>query len=54
MAPKTLAEQLAELEDPTPKDFDPEDLERAGPDSDDEGAEAADPNAGREHYQAVG
>ncbi|KAG2005090.1 hypothetical protein GB937_009047 [Aspergillus fischeri] len=54
MAPKTLAERLAELEDPTPKDFDPEDLERAGPDSDDEGAEAADPNAGREHYQAVG
>jgi protein AATF/BFR2 len=39
----------------TPRsDFDPEDLERAGPDSDDEGAEAADPNAGREHYQAVG
>ncbi|GIC88067.1 AATF family protein [Aspergillus udagawae] len=54
MAPKSLAEQLAELEDPTPKDFDPEDLDRAGPDSDDEGAEAADPNAGREHYQAVG
>ncbi|GIK05571.1 rRNA-processing protein bfr2 [Aspergillus viridinutans] len=54
MAQKTLAERLAELEDPTPKDFDPEDLERAGPDSDDEGAEAADPNAGREHYQAVG
>ncbi|KAH2415123.1 rRNA-processing protein bfr2 [Aspergillus fumigatus] len=54
MAPKTLAERLAELEDPTPKDFDPEDLERAGPDSDDEGNEAADPNAGREHYQAVG
>ncbi|KAH1346712.1 rRNA-processing protein bfr2 [Aspergillus fumigatus] len=54
MAPKTLAERLAELEDPTPKDFDPEDLERAGPDSDDEGDEAADPNAGREHYQAVG
>ncbi|KAF7165746.1 hypothetical protein CNMCM6106_001822 [Aspergillus hiratsukae] len=54
MAPKSLAERLAELEDPSPKDFDPEDLERAGPDSDDEGAEAADPNAGREHYQAVG
>ncbi|GFF43886.1 protein bfr2 [Aspergillus udagawae] len=54
MAPKSLAERLAELEDPTPKDFDPEDLDRPGPDSDDEGAEAADPNAGREHYQAVG
>ncbi|RLL96026.1 rRNA-processing protein bfr2 [Aspergillus turcosus] len=54
MAPKSLAERLAELEDPTPKDFDPEDLDRAGPDSDDEGAEPADPNAGREHYQAVG
>ncbi|EAW06610.1 AATF family protein [Aspergillus clavatus NRRL 1] len=54
MAPKSLAEQIAELEDPTPKDFDPEDLDRAGPDSDDEAGQAADPNAGREHYQAVG
>jgi protein AATF/BFR2 len=51
---KSLAEQIAELEDPTPKDFDPEDLDRGAPDSDDEGGKAADENAGREHYQAVG
>ncbi|KAE8354647.1 apoptosis antagonizing transcription factor-domain-containing protein [Aspergillus coremiiformis] len=54
MGPKSLAEQIAELEDPTPKDFDPEDLERGGPDSDDEEDRVADSNAGREHYQAVG
>ncbi|EAU33247.1 conserved hypothetical protein [Aspergillus terreus NIH2624] len=51
---KSLAEQIAELEDPTPKDFDPEDLDCGAPDSDDEGGKAADENAGREHYQAVG
>ncbi|KNG85374.1 protein bfr2 [Aspergillus nomiae NRRL 13137] len=54
MGPKSLAEQIAELEDPTPKDFDPEDLERGGSDSEDEGGRAADSSAGREHYQAVG
>ncbi|KAB8227500.1 apoptosis antagonizing transcription factor-domain-containing protein [Aspergillus alliaceus] len=55
MGPKSLAEQLAELEDPTPKDFDPEDLERGGgSDSDEEGERVTDSNAGREHYQAVG
>ncbi|KAF7595090.1 rRNA-processing protein bfr2 [Aspergillus hancockii] len=54
MGPKSLAEQFAELDDPTPKDFDPEDLERGGQESDDEGADVADPNIGREHYQAVG
>ncbi|KAI9925239.1 hypothetical protein ASPWEDRAFT_121454 [Aspergillus wentii DTO 134E9] len=53
MAPKSLAEQIAELDDPTPKDFDPEDLER-GQGSDDDDASEADANAGREHYQAVG
>ena len=35
-------------------DFDPEDLERGGSDSEDEGGRAADSSAGREHYQAVG
>ncbi|KAH8427946.1 AATF family protein [Aspergillus melleus] len=55
MARRSLAEQYAELDDPTPKDFDPEDLERAGPDSDDdESGRDVDENAGREHYQAVG
>ncbi|KAA8644544.1 hypothetical protein EYZ11_006877 [Aspergillus tanneri] len=54
MGPKSLAEQIAELDDPTPKDFDPEDLDRGGPESDDEGGQDVDENAGREHYQAVG
>ncbi|KAL1964738.1 hypothetical protein VTN77DRAFT_6605 [Rasamsonia byssochlamydoides] len=51
---KTLAEQLADLEDPAPKDFDPEDPDLGAPDSDDESASEVDENAGREHYQAVG
>ncbi|KAJ5907365.1 hypothetical protein N7495_000047 [Penicillium taxi] len=57
MAPsktRSLADQLADLEDPTPKDFDPEDLDRDGNSSDDEAGNAPDANAGREHYQAVG
>ncbi|PKY03004.1 TRAUB-domain-containing protein [Aspergillus campestris IBT 28561] len=55
MAPKSLAEQIAELDDPTPKDFDPEDLEQGAQDSsDEEGGQDADASAGREHYQAVG
>ncbi|KAJ5407691.1 Protein bfr2 [Penicillium cosmopolitanum] len=55
MAPgKSLADQLADLEDPTPKDFDPEDIERDGNSSDEEGGKPAESNAGREHYQAVG
>ncbi|RAL06842.1 AATF family protein [Aspergillus homomorphus CBS 101889] len=54
MAPKSLAEQLAELEDPTPRDFDPEDLDRGDQDSEDEGGNAGGADAGREHYQAVG
>ncbi|KAF9887001.1 rRNA-processing protein bfr2 [Aspergillus nanangensis] len=52
---KSLAEQIAELEDPTPKDFDPEDLDRGVSDSEEEDSDnAVDTNAGREHYQAVG
>ncbi|RAK71367.1 AATF family protein [Aspergillus fijiensis CBS 313.89] len=54
MAPKSLAQQLAELEDPTPRDFDPEDLDRGVQSSDEEGGKAVDADAGREHYQAVG
>ncbi|OQE32156.1 hypothetical protein PENSTE_c001G07524 [Penicillium steckii] len=55
MAPgKSLADQLAELEDPTPKDFDPEDIDRDGNSSDEEAGKPSETNAGREHYQAVG
>lgn len=76
MARRSLAEQYAELDDPTPKgstqstpsflnlfcianmfsqtDFDPEDLDRGDPDSDDESSREVDEDAGREHYQAVG
>ncbi|KAJ6014165.1 Protein bfr2 [Penicillium herquei] len=57
MAPgkvRSLADQLADLEDPTPKDFDPEDLDRDGPSSDEEDGKTLDADAGREHYQAVG
>ncbi|KAL4758480.1 AATF family protein [Aspergillus foveolatus] len=53
MAPKSLAEQIADLEDLTPRDYDPEDIER-GEISSDEDVEVKDTNAGREHYQAVG
>ncbi|KAF2398778.1 TRAUB-domain-containing protein [Trichodelitschia bisporula] len=52
---RTLAEQIAELDDPAPKDFDPEDVERLESDSDgsadDESEVEADPRA---HYEAVG
>ncbi|KAJ5113157.1 Protein bfr2 [Penicillium angulare] len=57
MAPakaRSLADQLADLEDPTPKDFDPEDLDRDVSSSDEGDDQRADANAGREHYQAVG
>ncbi|KAJ5319779.1 hypothetical protein PENANT_c026G09857 [Penicillium antarcticum] len=51
---RSLADQLADFEDPTPKDFDPEDIENGGQSSDDDDVETPDENAGREHYQAVG
>ncbi|BCR92852.1 AATF family protein [Aspergillus chevalieri] len=58
MAPrsKSLAEQFADLDDPTPKDFDPEDLDHAkdGQSDDEESGAEEDGDAGREHYQAVG
>ncbi|KAI5295010.1 rRNA-processing protein bfr2 [Ascosphaera acerosa] len=61
MAPskrRTLADELADLEDPTPKDFDPEDIERQDAASDsDSGASSADEGGeftGREHYEEVG
>ncbi|KAI9826596.1 MAG: rRNA-processing protein bfr2 [Thelocarpon impressellum] len=54
--PKTLAEQITELGDPTPKDFDPE--EHGDPPSTDDGSESdagVDTDLdGREHYVDVG
>ncbi|KAJ9200358.1 hypothetical protein DTO164E3_3065 [Paecilomyces variotii] len=49
---RSLADQLKDLEDPTPKDFDPEDQDD-GLRSDDDRS-VADDNAGREHYEDVG
>ncbi|OAX77499.1 hypothetical protein ACJ72_08202 [Emergomyces africanus] len=53
---KSLAEQIADLDDPTPKDFDPEDLNDRAESSEDQSPESeyGDDNAGREHYIAVG
>ncbi|KAK2861407.1 hypothetical protein FQN49_004234 [Arthroderma sp. PD_2] len=51
---KSRAEQIAELEDPTPKEFDPEDQSDGARDSDSEGPSDSDnADAGREHYEAV-
>ncbi|KAJ5175816.1 Protein bfr2 [Penicillium canariense] len=51
---RSLADKLADLEDPTPRDFDPEDIEHDDASSDEGAGKASDLNAGREHYQAVG
>ncbi|KAJ5484171.1 Protein bfr2 [Penicillium diatomitis] len=52
---RSLADQLADLEDPTPKDFDPEDIERDVDSIGDDGPKnPSDVTAGREHYQSVG
>ncbi|KAL1746809.1 apoptosis-antagonizing transcription factor [Schizophyllum fasciatum] len=48
----SLAQQLAQLDDTTPVDFDPEDLQSAPADNED--AEMKDAAAGREHYLDVG
>ncbi|MCJ1245338.1 rRNA-processing protein bfr2 [Trapelia coarctata] len=54
--PKSLAEQIADLDDPTPKDFDPEDIEGAfgAKDGSSSGSGDEDDGAGREHYVDVG
>ncbi|KAF2670060.1 TRAUB-domain-containing protein [Microthyrium microscopicum] len=58
MAPskkKTLAQQIADLNDTTPRDVDPEDLDlynKNADDSSDPGSEENE-NAGREHYEEV-
>ncbi|KAL1849767.1 rRNA-processing protein bfr2 [Paecilomyces lecythidis] len=49
---RSLADQLKDLEDPMPKDYDPEDQDE-GLRSDDDRS-VADDNAGREHYEDVG
>jgi protein AATF/BFR2 len=47
-----ILKEIAELSNPAPKDFDPEDLV---PDFEDSGSEAADEgDVGREHYVSVG
>ncbi|EED21018.1 vesicle-mediated transport protein Bfr2/Che-1, putative [Talaromyces stipitatus ATCC 10500] len=51
---RSLADQLADLEDPTPKDFDPEDPDNGLENSEDESGSEADEDAGREHYEKVG
>ncbi|KMU81520.1 bfr2 [Coccidioides immitis H538.4] len=55
---KSLAEQIADLDDPTPKDFDPEDQNDHGQTSDDEDQISEDGEgleiSGREHYEVVG
>ncbi|KAJ6150608.1 Apoptosis-antagonizing transcription factor C-terminal [Penicillium samsonianum] len=53
-AARSLADQLADFEDPTPKDFDPEDIDNGQQSSDDEGEDKEEVTAGREHYQTVG
>ncbi|OQD61936.1 hypothetical protein PENPOL_c014G05506 [Penicillium polonicum] len=53
-AARSLADQLADFEDPTPKDFDPEDIDNGQQSSDDEGEDNEEVTTGREHYQTVG
>ncbi|KAJ5973106.1 Apoptosis-antagonizing transcription factor C-terminal [Penicillium vulpinum] len=53
-AGRSLVDQLADFEDPTPKDFDPEDIDNGQQSSDDEGEDQEEVNTGREHYQTVG
>ncbi|EIW79177.1 TRAUB-domain-containing protein [Coniophora puteana RWD-64-598 SS2] len=49
----SLSEQIAQLEEAAPVDFDPEDVQAAGADPDEELA-SGDPSAAREHYLDVG
>jgi protein AATF/BFR2 len=52
---KTLAEQIAELQDSAPKDYDPEDVDLYNKEADEStGSESEErDNAGTEHYEAV-
>ncbi|KAB2572325.1 Protein bfr2 [Lasiodiplodia theobromae] len=51
---KTLAEQLADLDGPAPKDFDPEEPDNFDSESDDSGSDEENAHDGREHYVEVG
>ncbi|KAM0125840.1 hypothetical protein ACHAO1_010417 [Botrytis cinerea] len=51
---KNLAKQIKELEDPVPKDFDPEDDKPAQESGSESGDESDDGLAGTEHYVQVG
>ncbi|CAP86852.1 rRNA-processing protein bfr2 [Penicillium rubens] len=53
-AARSLADQLADFEDPTPKDFDPEDIDNGQQSSDDESENEGEVTTGREHYETVG
>ncbi|CAG8064034.1 unnamed protein product [Penicillium olsonii] len=50
---RSLADQLADFEDPTPKDFDPEDIDNGAQSSDEESGDDDEVNTGREHYEKV-
>ncbi|KAK6333323.1 rRNA-processing protein bfr2 [Orbilia javanica] len=53
----SLAEQIAQLSNPAPAEFDPESVQDPYASDNDDGSDAAseaDPNAGREHYVEVG
>ncbi|OJD30332.1 transcription factor aatf che-1 protein [Diplodia corticola] len=51
---KSLAEQLADLDNPAPKDFDPEEPDNDASESDDSGSDDENAHDGREHYVDVG
>ncbi|KAL8866548.1 MAG: hypothetical protein Q9174_006241, partial [Haloplaca sp. 1 TL-2023] len=50
-APKTWAEEIADLDDPAPRDLDPEQVARDNSSEDDD---EDDPTAAREHYLDTG
>jgi protein AATF/BFR2 len=54
--PKTLAQQIAELQDSAPKDYDPEDEDQYNKEEDISGGSESEEaeDAGTEHYEAVG
>ncbi|KAL1644961.1 rRNA-processing protein bfr2 [Diplodia intermedia] len=51
---KSLAEKLADLDGPAPKDFDPEEPDNFASESEDSGSDDENPHDGREHYVDVG
>ncbi|KKY13448.1 putative traub domain-containing protein [Diplodia seriata] len=51
---KSLAEKLADLDGPAPKDFDPEEPDNFASESEDSGSDDENTHDGREHYVDVG